>query len=533
MPLDRYNRRFTRSVSPQTSAVLPYYRRRSSSVTSGAASPASSTTASSASNTVSFVPSVTTTYNCSYYYDPSCSYAIPDFVNSPYFTPSAYVSPASSVALPIAIISPTNVSPASSTAASYTSSTATSSASSITTILPTYVSPVSSTAASYTSSTAASSTSSDTTTSFSSSLTPSYASVFTNTSSAPTFFATNYSNSANSTTTTISPASFTALLTAASSASSNTTTSSSLIPSHASVSINTSSASSNTTSSSSLIPSYASVSVNTSSAPTFFATNYSSSVNSSSSTTTTTNSTVPSIFFATDHLNTSFTQASPMSSRESSVAPGNRHDAKKSVLTSPDIELDPPVVVNRARLSVIRNQRKINNRYTPYIGSSLNERGTRNHLEMAEDVCKHYIPKPAMSLHLWNRPPRADRVALRKNNTGIKFRDGFIKHARSPASHKPCYNNLFEQYQIERLGRDDQRYEKAISKVGNHFVFVRLVPVNLLVGVDGKVSMVSIYDFIRLEDDKRDLIPICEYNVFALTNQIVTILVGDIMRSIV
>ncbi|CAG8590340.1 857_t:CDS:2, partial [Diversispora eburnea] len=39
--------------------------------------------------------------------------------------------------------------------------------------------------------------------------------------------------------------------------------------------------------------------------------------------------------------------------------------------------------------------------------------------------------------------------------------DGFIKHARYPASYKPCYNNLYEQYAIERLGRDDHRYEKA------------------------------------------------------------------------
>ncbi|CAG8502090.1 4099_t:CDS:2 [Diversispora eburnea] len=460
MPLDRYNRRFARSVSPLTTAVSPYYRRRSSSVPSGATSPASSTAASFTSNTASFVPSVTTTYYCSYYYDPSRSYAIPDFANSLYFTPSTYVSPASSVTLPssssvtlsssssttlpissITNILPTYVSPASSTAASSTSSTATSSASSITTISPTYVSS--------TSSTAASSASSDTTTSFSSSLTPSYASVSINTSSAPTFFATNYSNSVNSfTTTTVLPtyASTTALLTAASS---NTTTSSP----------------------SSLTPSYASVSANSSSAPTFFAINFSNSANSSI---TTTNFTFPSTSFATNHLNTSlFAQASPTSSRENSVTPGNRasrydstsairrHDAVKSTLTSTDIELSPPVVVNRAQLSVIRNQRRINNRYTPYIGSSLNDRGVQNHLEMAEDVCKHYIPKPATSLHLWNRPSRADRVALRKNNTGIKFRDGFIKHARSPASRKPCYNNPFEQYQIERSERDDQIYEEA------------------------------------------------------------------------
>ncbi|CAG8582196.1 11914_t:CDS:2, partial [Diversispora eburnea] len=56
----------------------------------------------------------------------------------------------------------------------------------------------------------------------------------------------------------------------------------------------------------------------------------------------------------------------------------------------------------------------------------------------------------------------------------------------------------------------------------------------LLIGIDGKVS---IFDFIRLEDGKRDLIPICEYNGFTLAIQIVTrghfILVGDIMRSIV
>ncbi|CAG8472449.1 11830_t:CDS:2 [Diversispora eburnea] len=367
MPLDRYNRHLSHSVSP-------YYRRQSS-VPSGASAhtlssasvsntsfvppcaayPVYTLSSAAASNTASFVPSINTNYCCSYYCDPSYSYAIPDFVNSPYFTPSTYVSPASSIALP--------------------------SSSSITSISPTY----------------------------------------------------------------FSPASSTALLTAASSTTTTSTNTSSAVP---------------------------------------VATNFANSVNSSSTTTTTTNSTIPSTFFATNNLNTSSsTQASPMSSRESSVALGDRvshydstsaisrHDALKSVLTSPDIELYPPQVVNRAQLSVIRHRRKINNRYTPYISSGLNERSMQDHLEMAEDVCKHYIPKPAVSLHLWNRPSRADRVALRKKNTGIKFRDGFIKHARYPASYKPCYNNLYEQYAIERLGRDDQRYEKVC-------LFNSLIPLN-------------------------------------------------------
>ncbi|RHZ44924.1 hypothetical protein Glove_707g58 [Diversispora epigaea] len=113
------------------------------------------------------------------------------------------------------------------------------------------------------------------------------------------------------------------------------------------------------------------------------------------------------------------------------------------------------------------------NRYTPYISSFLNDRGTGDNLEMAEDISKRYITSSPASHYLWNRPSRAERIALRKKNTGIKFRDGFFNYARSPASRKPCYNNLFEQYQIERMERVGQTYEKAKWEAigGNRSVF--------------------------------------------------------------
>ncbi|RHZ79775.1 hypothetical protein Glove_141g51 [Diversispora epigaea] len=133
----------------------------------------------------------------------------------------------------------------------------------------------------------------------------------------------------------------------------------------------------------------------------------------------------------------------------------------KSTLTSPDVEFYSPKVVNRAQLAIIKHYRKMKNRYTPYISSCLNDKGTGDHLEMAEDIGKRYITSPPASCYLWNRPSRAERIALRKKNTGIKFRDGFFNYARSPASRKPCYNNPYEQYQIERMGRIGQTYEKV------------------------------------------------------------------------
>ncbi|RHZ81781.1 hypothetical protein Glove_117g434 [Diversispora epigaea] len=188
---------------------------------------------------------------------------------------------------------------------------------------------------------------------------------------------------------------------------------------------------STTTYSSSITPSYASVFTYPTStiSPNFFATTY---LNPTTTTSTNTNT-----ISSTNHHTTSFAQAIPSSSRASSVAPDDshtmtpppaisRHDAMKSTLTSPDIEFYSPKVVNRAQLSVIKHCKKKNKKsITPYISSCLNDRGTGDHLEMAEDICKHYITSPPVSHYLWNHLSRAESIAFRRrtleSNLGMGF----------------------------------------------------------------------------------------------------------------
>lgn len=80
---------------------------------------------------------------------------------------------------------------------------------------------------------------------------------------------------------------------------------------------------------------------------------------------------------------------------------------------------------------------------------------------MAEELSKRYINIPSRHHFLRDRPSMAERIALRRKNTDIRFRDGFIRHAKYPKKYKPCDNNKYESYQIERLRNAGQKYEEA------------------------------------------------------------------------